>query len=439
MKKTRIPIILLVVVIIAAGVFFYLRTNNAVAAGPLTVSGTVETTEISIAPEIAGKLLDVKVNEGDAVKKGDVLFVMDSALLQAQRTVAQAARDTAQAALDTAQISTNTTVQASSLELLQAQQALKDLNDNADQARTLAQLALAQAEQDVTDRQHDRDLLDYSRGQNGNADAAWAAYYIAVDAYNKALDRFNKIKNFDITNPAHASVQAALVNTQQIMDQKKRIVDWYTGAPSANDIAQADAKVAIAKAKLANAQRNYDDLQKGPDPDALALAQARIKAAQVQLDAAKSNTAVNQADRAVKQADANIALIDAQLAKTTVAAPVDGVVLDLPGEPGSVVNAGGTVLTLGRLDDLTITVYVPEDLMGEVALGQNAAVTVDSFPGQAFTAAVTFIADQAEFTPRNVQTVEGRKNTVFAVKLKMSDTSGKIKPGMPADVVFGTK
>jgi HlyD family secretion protein len=104
-----------------------------------------------------------------------------------------------------------------------------------------------------------------------------------------------------------------------------------------------------------------------------------------------------------------------------------------------VVNPGSTLLTLGRLDELTITVYVPEDRLGEVAMGQVANVTVDSFPGETFTAAVTYISSQAEFTPRNVQTVEGRKNTVFAVKLKLGDTSGKLKPGMPADVTFSQK
>ena len=97
------------------------------------------------------------------------------------------------------------------------------------------------------------------------------------------------------------------------------------------------------------------------------------------------------------------------------------------------------MLTLGRLDELTITVYVPEDRVGEVAIGQVAQVTVDSYPGITFNATVTFIADQAEFTPRNVQTVEGRKNTVFAVKLKLDNASGQLKPGMPADVVFSSK
>jgi len=91
---------------------------------------------------------------------------------------------------------------------------------------------------------------------------------------------------------------------------------------------------------------------------------------------------------------------------------------------------------MANLNELTITVYVPEDRYGEIHLGQTVDVTVDSFPGETFTATVSNIADQAEFTPRNVQTVSGRSATVYAVKLKVSDPTGKLKIGMPADVVF---
>jgi HlyD family secretion protein len=91
---------------------------------------------------------------------------------------------------------------------------------------------------------------------------------------------------------------------------------------------------------------------------------------------------------------------------------------------------------MANLNELTITVYVPEDRYGEIHLGQTVDVTVDSFPGETFTAAVSSIADQAEFTPRNVQTVSGRSATVYAVKLKVNDPTGKLKIGMPADVVF---
>ena len=80
--------------------------------------------------------------------------------------------------------------------------------------------------------------------------------------------------------------------------------------------------------------------------------------------------------------------------------------------------------------------YLPEDSYGQVKLGQAARVAVDSYPGVSFTASVIHIADQAEFTPRNVQTVQGRRTTVYAIKLNVPNPDSKLKPGMPADVTF---
>jgi HlyD family secretion protein len=91
---------------------------------------------------------------------------------------------------------------------------------------------------------------------------------------------------------------------------------------------------------------------------------------------------------------------------------------------------------MADLAKLTITVYVPEDRYGQISRGQSATVQVDSFPSLVFQARVTHIADEAEFTPRNVQTVEGRSSTVYAVKLVVTDPDGRLKPGMPADVTF---
>ena len=116
--------------------------------------------------------------------------------------------------------------------------------------------------------------------------------------------------------------------------------------------------------------------------------------------------------------------------------PVDGIVLTRLVEPGEVVAPGGTLLTMGPLEQLTITVYIPEDKYGTINLGQVALVNVDSFPGETFEAMVTRIADQAEFTPRNVQTQEDRRTTVFAIELGIDNPDGKLKPGMPADVEF---
>jgi multidrug resistance efflux pump len=119
-----------------------------------------------------------------------------------------------------------------------------------------------------------------------------------------------------------------------------------------------------------------------------------------------------------------------------VHATTNGVVLDRSVEPGEIVSAGTTLVTIGDLDDLTLTVYVPEDRYGQIILGQVCQVMVDSFPNQTFKGTVTHIADQAEFTPRNVQTTEGRKTTVFAIRLTLDPSGGLLKPGMPADVRF---
>lgn len=122
--------------------------------------------------------------------------------------------------------------------------------------------------------------------------------------------------------------------------------------------------------------------------------------------------------------------------KEMVHTPINGVVLDRSVEPGEVAATGAPLMTVGDLTDLSVTVYVPEDRYGLISLGQRYPVTVDSYPNDTFMGTVTHIADKAEFTPRNVQTTDSRKTTVFAIKLAMDPADGKLKPGMPADVHF---
>ncbi len=119
-----------------------------------------------------------------------------------------------------------------------------------------------------------------------------------------------------------------------------------------------------------------------------------------------------------------------------ITSPIDGTVLERLIEPGELAAPGSTLVVVANLDALTLTVYVPEDRYGQVSLGQSYPVTVDSFPDETFSGKVSHIADKAEFTPRNVQTTDGRKSTVFAVKLDLVPSGGKLKPGMPADVHF---
>lgn len=115
---------------------------------------------------------------------------------------------------------------------------------------------------------------------------------------------------------------------------------------------------------------------------------------------------------------------------------MDGIVLPRNLEEGEVLAPGSVALTVGQLQEVSLTVYIPETEYGKINLGDTVSIAVDSFPGENFTGTVTYISDQAEFTPRNVQTVDGRKTTVYAVKITVPNTDLELKPGMPADVTF---
>lgn len=122
-----------------------------------------------------------------------------------------------------------------------------------------------------------------------------------------------------------------------------------------------------------------------------------------------------------------------------VRSSLDGVVLERLVEPEEMANPGSTVMVIAPLNALTVKVYLPEDRYGQVSLGESYPLTVDSFPNEIFYGTVSYISDKAEFTPRNVQTTDSRKTTVYAITLNLDPTGGKLKPGMPADVHFGEK
>jgi multidrug resistance efflux pump len=208
-------------------------------------------------------------------------------------------------------------------------------------------------------------------------------------------------------------------------------------APLETILDQLDS--AYAQTDLANA--NLNSIQSGARQEQIQASQAQLEAAQAQLAAAQARTqaALSQAEAAQAQVDlaqAALAVLDVQISKFTITAPTDGILLTRIIQPGELAAPGAALLILGQAAEKTITVYIPEDRYGLITLGQIAEVSVDSFPEIRFKAEVIHIADQAEFTPRNVQTVEGRKNTVFAIKLSVEDPDGRLKDGMPADVSF---
>jgi HlyD family secretion protein len=204
---------------------------------------------------------------------------------------------------------------------------------------------------------------------------------------------------------------------------EERVADAERDAERARTLLEGRAvsREALDKATLAVelARRQRDQtadqlalLQQGPRPERIAAARAQLA-----------------------QAEAAVATLDATLANSRIHAPFAGVVTLRHREPGEIVGAGAAVVTLMNPDDRWVRIYVPENRLGKVAVGQPAEITSDTFPGKRYTGEVAFIASSAEFTPKNVQTTEERVKLVYAVKVRVTgDPQQELKPGLPADV-----
>lgn len=435
-----VVIALTIIALLASATYFY-RFNSPVKTA-LTASGTIEATEVLIAPEVSGRVAEVLVNEGDLVRAGDVLFRINDSLQQAQRSVAASALETAKAAAQTAD-SAVASAQAQYDLTLTAAQSEQKTNRSADWSATqpieynqpawyfekTEQAVAAQKEME-----NDQASLDVAQNKLATVieKAASGDFLAAEKRLVSARTAFEVAQNvLTLTTSTDQSLKDSAQQTfddtvSELTSAQKAYHDVITTSGAA-DVLTARADLRVAQERYDAAQDHLRTLQTGD----LSL---KVVAAQKILD--QANAAASQAQIAIQQAEANLKLIDTQIGKLTVSAPADGMILTRAVEPGEVVMPGSGLLTMARLGDLTITVYIPEDRYGEISLGQTASMMVDSFPGESFVATVVHISGKAEFTPRNVQTVAGRMTTVFAIKLSLTDASGKLKPGMPADVLF---
>lgn len=146
--------------------------------------------------------------------------------------------------------------------------------------------------------------------------------------------------------------------------------------------------------------------------------------------------AVRQARARAEGASAGRALAETRLSQSILSSPLSGLVLSKHAEPGEMLAAGAPVVTVGKMDEVWLRGYIPESELGRVKVGQSAHVTVDTRPGRSFDGRLSFIASEAEFTPKNVQTEKERVKLVYRIKIAISNPKGELKPGMPADAVM---
>lgn len=432
-KRPPIPAIVIVLLLVALSIYFIVTQTTGADDTALTASGAIEAVQVNIAPEIAGKVTEVLVEEGQSVSVDQTLLRLDPSLLTAQRAVASASVDSATAALAAAQTKFDQTLETSLA--AQAAQRAKDWQVTAPGEFDQPNWYIEQEQQIAA------------------AQAELEAAQAAIDDANANLEKvITDLKNSDYLQAEQdlAEARAAFVIAEQVKDQASNASD----SGGLNEAAQDYYDDILSN--LEDAEEAYNDLMNSDEAEDVEYARGQVLVAQQRYDAAYARLLtlqtgadspaviaaakeLDKAKSALAQAEAGLALIDAQIAKLAVNAPMNGVILTRNVEPGEFVQPGATTLTIGNINELTITVYVPENRYGEISLGQSATLTVDSFPDMTFDATVIQIADKAEFTPRNVQTVEGRSSTVFAIKLRVEDPQGKLKIGMPADVVFSEK
>ena len=211
---------------------------------------------------------------------------------------------------------------------------------------------------------------------------------------------------------ARASVNAQAADLDKAKkDYERADILYKNGAISASQFEAAQNAYNTRAAQLKSAQETLSLVREGPRKEDIQAAEHRVQQVKAMVNASEE-----------------------RLKDTVLLAPISGVILRKNVELGETLSSGTPVFTIGDLENPWVKVYVKENRLGQVKLGQKADVKVDSFKDKTYDGTVTFISSEAEFTPKNVQTEEERVKLVFGVKVKVKNENGELKPGMPADV-----
>ncbi len=417
-RLSRIQIVM-ILVFLGAIIYFGYRVFTNRPDGNLHASGTIESIQVDLSPETSGKVQAVLVDEGQTVKTGDPLLRLDDSLLTAQRTVATAQLDSAKAGVQTAQNALQTAQSQYQITLETALAAgkktrLEDWFSDPDlfqqpgwyytrqEQIQSAQDQVDLAKQVMDDAQANLDKISHSLEQSDFATTekrlldARLAYQIASVVNDRAQNssttnvpkgRYNSthcgtnagyfVENAKLTNQIYTctgdehlanSGRTLYYDARRELEDSQKAYNSMLNSDSADLVLQARADVQVAQERYYSALDFLRGLQTGD-------ASPEVTAAQGAVD--QGQAAVEQAQKAVEQAQANLDLIDAQMEKLAVYAPLDGAVLTRNVEPGEFVQPGAAAITMANLNELTITVYVPEDQYGKISLGQQVQVSVE--------------------------------------------------------------
>jgi HlyD family secretion protein len=270
-----------------------------------------------------------------------------------------------------------------------------------------------------------------------------------------AVDEGDRVKNGDIlANLDNAELTSIVAQNKAVLQEAMTRLAELKAGSRLQEIEQARANVTAREAELTKAKKDFDradmlfkngaisasqfDLARSAYDTRLAQRVSAVEALSLAKEGPRKEQ-IQAARERVAQARAALAASEERLRDTSVYAPTAGVILRKNVETGETVSAGTPIFTIGDLENPWVKIYVKEDQLGLVKLGQKAEVTVDSFKGKIYEGAVSYISSEAEFTPKNVQTQEERVKLVFGIKVRVKNINEELKPGMPADVRIALK
>jgi HlyD family secretion protein len=347
-----------------------------------------------------GLVAETLVGEGDHVAAGQALARLDTT--DAQLNIEQAEADLAAAQIRYDQAPTaeparkQADITAATLALLQAQDALADLDRAASLEAARAQLAVATAQKALKDAQRDRTNMNYPRANQTTIDGAKAFYELKEEELEKAKQEYNNVRDLPADDPERNMRLLEQSDAQKARDKALATLNWYLGKNSEVDLAEADAKLALAQAELEVAQEELGLVKDGPAETDVALAQEKIANAQALLDLANAQSVEQQIALVKIQLDAakaRLELAKAQLDKLTIKAPFEGIVTSVKVKPGEWVMMGQPAIVLADLDNLKVeTTDLSEIDAARLQPGDQASVTFDALPGIRVDGAVQRIA-----------------------------------------------
>lgn len=389
-------------------------TEQAEEEPSLAASGSIEGVEVAIVSEFGGRIEAIYAGEGDEVQAGQALVQFDTSLLQAKLAQAWAAVSAAEANLASVRAGSHPA------EVLAAEAALQQAIAQREAARTAwegVQAVLDHPQEIDAQIVQARGQVDLAQTKIEQARAQIAAAEVERDRY-RARGSMQEKYLYQVgehqVQAAHAALEAALAEKEGAQ-RTLRALRALRDQPLAilSQLHQAEGQYNLAAAGVGVAGAKVNEIKAGPASEEVAVAEAQVE-----------------------QARAAVGALETQIAMMRLEAPMDGVVTSRSSQPGEAAVAGVTLLTVANLDEVRLTIYVPEDQLNFVYLGQHVEVEVDSYPGRVFTGTVSFIAQEAEFTPKNVQTEKERVNMVFAVRVRLPNPGYLLKPGMPADATL---